>query len=59
VEVVGDGTVVAVGGAAAVAVAVGIAVGLGRASRSSGIGVTEGIAGGTVLATGSGLKEML
>jgi hypothetical protein len=53
----GDGTAVAVAGG--VAVAVGMAVGLGNASLSSGIGVTVGTAGGTVLATGSWLKEML
>src|SRR5919112_3497816 len=53
----GDGAAVAVGGG--VGVAVGLAVGLGSASLSSGIGVTVGTAGGTVLATGSGLKEML
>src|SRR5918994_7723876 len=53
--VAGDGTAVAVDGG--VAVAVGTAVGLGNTSRSSGIGVTVGTAGGTVLATGCGLNE--
>src|SRR5918995_4549470 len=57
VVVTADGTAVAVAGG--VAVALGSAVGLGNTSRSSGIGVTVGTAGGTVLATGSGLKEML
>src|SRR5215207_9441416 len=55
--VAGDGIAVAVGDE--VGVAVGIAVGLGNTRRSSGIGVTVGTAGGTVLATGSWLKEML
>ena len=57
-DVVAEGGIdVAVGDGAWVAV--GIAVGLGNTSRSSGIGVTVGTAGGTVLATGSGLNEML